>query len=117
MQKRSDESGSVSWQDALRLMHEVQVDYGVHIELEHGQSARKGDRYYYTASLNVKRLTGTKGFKSVHRRLVEYPNRHSATYPGTLVYHLSAVVLELERQRDEEARALAQLPLFPGDRA
>lgn len=112
MNKRADESGSISWQDALRLMHEVQVDYGVHIQLDAGQSTRKGDRYYYSASLNVRRLTGTKGFKSVLRRLVEYPNRHSATYPGTLVYHLSAVVLELERQREEETRALKQQPLF-----
>lgn len=114
MQKRSDESGSISWQDALKNMHEVQVQYGVHIELEHGQSQKKGDRYYYTQSINVKRLTGQKGFKSVHRRLLEYPHRNYRTYPAALVYHLSAIVIELERQRTEENRALAQLPLFPG---
>lgn len=113
MNKRSDEQGAISWQDALKLMHEVQVTYGVHIEFEHGQSQKKGDRYTYTQSINVKRLTGTKGFKSVYRRLLEYPHRNYRTYPAGMVYHLSAVVVELERQRDEETRALAQLPLFP----
>ena len=115
MQRNSDQAGSITWQDAMRNWYETEVHYGCHIELHKSWIERKGDRFRINACITVKRVTGTKKYKTVHQRPFEYPNRHSATFPGTLVYHLSAIALELDRQREEEARALAQMPLFSGD--
>lgn len=113
MQKRSDQAGAISWQDALQVWSETMRHYGVLIELGSGFcQAGKNGRSLDTCFV-VKELSGTKGYKVAFRRPVAYPNRHSATFPGTLVYHLSAIALELEKRRDDQKRALAQLPLFP----
>lgn len=113
MQRRHDQTGPISWQDALQVWTETMRHYGVLVELGSGYcQAGKNGRSLDTC-LIVKELSGTKGYKVIIRRGLAYPNRHSTTFPGTLVYHLSAIALELEKRRDDQKRALAQLPLFP----
>ena len=107
MNKRSDQVGSISWQDAFQVWAETSKEYGVDIQFGAGFcQAGKYGRIFCTSIL-VKGLGGATAGKVVYRRPLEYPNRHAATFPGTIVYHLSAIALELEKRREPETERVA----------
>lgn len=112
MQRNRDEGGSITWQDALTAWADLQKHYGCHVFVENWLVTPGPRACRLSFCLHVKRLTGAKGFKTATRRLVEYPTRNARTFPGAIVYHLSAICLELERQQREEKDALKQTPMW-----
>lgn len=102
----------LSWHDAMLLWKQTEREYGVHIDFQTGVTHCDPKRYSITLCWKVKRLNGAKGYTSVYTCTMDYPSRKYRTMPAALVHTLNRIGTVLEEQRQQEQRALAQLPLF-----
>lgn len=114
MPKHPDTSGQLSWQDALQHWKEVEREYNLSIKLERLQVLATARGFQLSGFISWSEYKSAGGSGKKNTRVVEYPNRNSRTFPGTLVHHLSAIALECERAKLEAARRLEQLPMFGG---